>query len=160
MTFSYERSTDNRRLSRLGERLLEHHIGHSSDWDKNEDDEEDGDGHRHSAKTKFTMYARCKVLDYGLNFELLQYVCDLTLWSSLGSKKKLCCASPMRLMLPGNWFGVIDLCRQVGLPRFMWACAPHERSSPYHAWVLGAMRKTLRPRLWLPIHERMTHMMV
>ena len=51
------------------------------------DDEEREEG-RHSIKKSFMTKVRSPLLGYGSDFELLQYVFDLNLWSALGSKKK------------------------------------------------------------------------
>ena len=71
--------------------------------------------------------------------EWLQFVCDLGLWTSLGAERNLGRA-PMRTVtqnlsfLPMCWkrmhFGLIDLVRQLGLPKLF-------RTSALHDWFVS-----------------------
>ena len=92
----------------------------------------------------------------------MQFVYDLWLWGSLGAKKNSVDA-PMRVALSGYSFSplywetrhaaLIDMVRQLGLPTLFITLAPYEWSFPYHEWVEDAMRKELRSKLHLPLHE-------
>ena len=69
----------------------------------------------------------------------------------------------MRLMLAGSTFspiywrrvqwGLVDLVRQVGFPKFFYTLSPSEWTLPYHGYVLDGMAKLLRGRLRLPVEE-------
>eukprot|EP00959_Pyramimonas_sp_CCMP1952_P458211 9476255-Pyramimonas_sp.AAC.1 len=105
------------------------------------------------------------LIGYGTSFELLQYVYDLNLWSTLGSRKNLGLGDkvPMRVLMKGNSFsplywkevhnGLIDLVRQVGMPKMFWTMSPYEYLAPYHEWVQDEMSKSLSKRMHLPAAE-------
>ena len=87
----------------------------------------------------------------------------ICLWTDLGSKRNLGTGVPMRLMLAGSTFsplywrrvqwGLVDLVRQVGFPKFFYTLSPSEWTLPYHGYVLDGMAKLLRGRLRLPVEE-------
>ena len=119
---------------------------------------------RHSAKGSFAAKALGPLLDYGNSFEILQYVYDLTMWSSIGSKRTVGDERvPLRLMMKGYPFNplywrslhlaLVDMVRQLGPPVIFWTFAPYEWSFPYHVWIRDAMSKQLRGRLFLPVGE-------
>ena len=57
---------------------------------------------------------------------------------------------------------LVDLVRQVGLPKLFFTIAPWEPSFKYHEWLQDEMRKTLRSRMNLPVGEtlHMTHVLL
>ena len=135
---------------------------------KNEGAHRDDDGPdaavRHSAKNSFAAKALGPLLTYGSSFEILQYVYDLTMWSSIGSKRTVGDERvPLRLMMKGYPFNplywrslhlaLVDMVRQLGPPVLFWTFAPYEWSFPYHIWIRDAMSKQLRGRLFLPLAE-------
>lgn len=117
MTESYARSTDERRLARTGRKQArfaqraEAADAAESGEDVNseeedddlvdfEEDEEDDDdfveGGRRSAKGSFMAKVLSPIIGYGSDYELMQYVWDLNMWSSLGGKKNACKNTPLR----------------------------------------------------------------
>ena len=119
---------------------------------------------RHSAKRSFAAKALGPLLGYGNSFEILQYIYDLTMWSSIGSKRAVGDERvPLRLMMKGYPFSplywkslhlaLVDMVRQLGPPVIFWTFAPYEWSFPYHVWIRDAMSKQLRGRLFLPVAE-------
>ena len=126
---------------------------------------EDAGTPRRSMKRPFAALALGRLLGYAADFELLQFVYDLNLWSSIGSKKNLQLPTPMRHMLnvkgeafsPHYWrsvhYALLDMVRQVGYPRIFFTIAPYEWSFPYHEWVRDEMEKLLKERLVLPVAE-------
>ena len=131
--------------------------------DSEEDDAEGLDDRRHSIKRSFFCKLLSPLLGYGSDFELLQYVFDLHLWTDLGSKRNVANGTAMRIMMRGHpmsplyWTdvknGLHDLVRQIGYPHLYWTLAPYERSFPYRAFLLDEMQKLLRERLRLPAFE-------
>ncbi|MCR9130896.1 MAG: hypothetical protein NXI12_15430, partial [Alphaproteobacteria bacterium] len=169
-TFTQERASDPRRVAREEQVTLEEALrplaGRCSleASDGEEDLEPEGLGvARHSVKRLFSALALGKLLGFGGNFPLLEFVYDLGLWTSLGSKKNLQLRVPMRVMVKGEafsplyWRGVhlalLDLVRQVGYPQIFFTLAPYEWSLPYHHWLLDALEKQLKARLHLPVGE-------
>ena len=59
---------------------------------------------RRSAKGSFMAKVLSPVIGYGNDFELLQYVYDLNMWSSLGGKKNACKDTPLRDARPHMFF--------------------------------------------------------
>ncbi|CAE7365302.1 unnamed protein product [Symbiodinium natans] len=197
-TFTHERATDPRRVirqeraatledvlnaGRAAERAAFPAAESDEEVEGNDDSEEESqvadeedaeanDATRHSMKRLFAALALGRLLGYAGDFELLQFVYDLNLWSSIGSKKNLQLPTPMRLMLKGEafsphyWRGVhyalLDMVRQVGYPRIFFTIAPYEWSFPYHEWVRDEMQKLLKERLFLPVAETLhiVHVMV
>ncbi|CAE7346144.1 PIF1 [Symbiodinium natans] len=136
------------------------------------DEAEDVDDRRHSIKRSFLCKLLSPLLGYGSDFELLQFVYDLHLWTDLGSKRNVADGTAMRIMMRGHpmsplyWKdvknGLHDLVRQIGYPHLYWTLAPYERSFPYHAYLLDEMQKLLRERMRLPAFEclHLTHTML
>ena len=181
MTFSHERATDPRRAVRSDRETLEEVVNAAAvaaeddpldnvgpgDIAGSEDEADAADMDdslvRHSVKRRFAALALGPLLGYGADFEVLQYVYDLHLWSDLGSKKNLGYAVPMRVMMKGNsfsplyWravhFALLDMVRQLGYPRIFWTIAPYEWSFPYHQFVRDEMAKLLHACLDLPVAE-------
>eukprot|EP00435_Cladocopium_sp_Y103_P002347 s4062_g1.t1 len=140
-----ERATDMRRLLRQGDRAV-----------LNED--EDGiPGERHSAKRSFTRKALSPIVGYSQDFELLQLVYDLAMWSRIGGGKNACADLPLRLVLKGETFSplywkekhqaLIDMQRQCNYPTLFKTMAPWEFSFPYHIFMLDEMEKSGRGRM-------------
>ncbi|CAK0908773.1 unnamed protein product [Prorocentrum cordatum] len=128
-----------------------------------EEDEERG-GQRTSVKRSFIAKCMSDLIGYQGNFELLQFVFDLNLWATLGAKKNLNLENvPMRIRMKGHPFSplywkdtlnaLVDLVRQVGLPKLFFTIAPWEQSFPYHEWLRDEMHKTLKTRMHLPVGE-------
>ena len=77
MTETLERATDVRRLQRQGgDRAV-----------LNDDPGQDTPGERHSVKRSFMHKVLSPVIGYGQDFELLQFVYDLCMWSRIGGGK-------------------------------------------------------------------------
>ena len=124
---------------RLNARRLQHLAQEADAEDPAAD--EDADERRHCIKRSFHCKLLSPLLGYGSDFELLQYVYDLHLWTDLGSKRNAANGTAMRLMMRGHpmsplyWMdikhGLHDLVRQLGYPHLYWTLAPYERSFPY-----------------------------
>ncbi|CAE7935439.1 unnamed protein product, partial [Symbiodinium necroappetens] len=139
-----------------------------------EADEEGDDGKRHSVKRSYAALALSACLGYGSSYDLLHFAYDLSLWSSLGAKKKTSTDYdvPMRVLMKGHSFSplywkavhwaLIDLVRQMGYPKIFWTISPYEFSMPYADWILDEMAKELRGRLDLPVAETLhiTHVLL
>ena len=148
----------------------------SEDEAESGSDQEEGDdtdARRTSVKRSFLAKCLSPLLGYGSTYELVQFAYDLNLWATLRAKKNLGYDNvPMRLLMKGHPFsplywkevhnGLVDLVRQVGLPRLFFTIAPWEPSFKYHAWLEDEMRKTLRARMNLPVEEtlHMTHVLL
>ena len=101
------------------------------------------------------------VVGYSLDYQLLHYVYDLSLWTTVGTKKNVARQFdvPLRLVLstcpwtPQYWRirhqAVIDMQRQCGNAALFRTRAPYERTFPYHEWVTHEQRLAGRPRLHL-----------
>ena len=99
------------------------------------------------------------IIGYGHDFELLQFVYDLTMWSRIGGGKNACAGLPLRLVLKGETFSplywkskhqaLIDMQRQCGYPSLFKTMASWEYSFPYHLFVLDEMEKGGRGRMQL-----------
>ncbi|CAJ1352730.1 unnamed protein product, partial [Effrenium voratum] len=133
-----------------------------SDGKGSEAGEEDTGAQRQSIKRSFQAKLLSPLLTYGADFELLQYVYDLHLWTDLGSKKGQAGSNAMmhgHPMSPMYWtdvkHGLFDLTAQLGYPQLYWTLAPYERRYPYHVFLLDEMRKLLRSRMFLPAFESM-----
>ena len=143
MCESFERLTD-RRLNQLdGRKRARRTYGDddstSEDEEEAEEDEEKEE-RRHSIKRSFQTKLLSPLLGYGNDFQLLQYVYDLHLWTDLGSKRNQADrlgGHAMRLMMRGHpmsplyWadlkYSLFDLVRQLGFPHLYWTLAPYER---------------------------------
>ena len=137
MTETCERNTDSRRLQAgAAQRRLS---GPDS-----EEEEEDETAERHSVKRSFLRKVLGPIVGYLQDFELLQFVHDLALWSRIGGGKNA--RLPLRLVLKGETFSplywktkhqaLLDMQRQCGFPALFKTMAPWEFSFPYHKWVL------------------------
>jgi hypothetical protein len=142
-----ERATDARRLQRQGEQAV---------LNEDEDPENPGDG-RHSVKLSFMRKVLGPIIGYSQDFELLQFVYDLALWSRIGGGKNACQGVPLRIVLKGETFSplywrekhqaLIDMQRQCGFPALFRTMAPWEFSFPYHVAILDEMEKCGRGRM-------------
>ena len=121
---------------------------------------------RQSLKGSYVAKVLSPVIGYGSDYGLFQFVYDLHMWTSLGSKKHIRQgAVPMRILLRGASFSplywrlrhnaLIDLQRQIGYPTLFYTMSPYEWSFPYHAWIVDELNKDLKTRLHLPAAETM-----
>ena len=104
---------------------------------------------RQSIRRSFLQKVLGPVAGYSEEYELLHFVYDLVMWSTLGGTKNSAKGIPLRLALknasfsPEYWrarhLALLDLQRQVGLPFLFRTRAPYERSFPYHVWVMDEM---------------------
>ena len=113
-------------------------------------------------KRGFLRKVLSPVVGYGADYDLLHFVYDLSLWTTIGTKKNVARQFdiPIRLVLSGcpwtpqYWrvrhLAVIDMQRQCGNAALFRTRAPYERTFPYHAWVLHEQRAVGAPRLQLP----------
>ena len=123
---TYERATDTRRQQR------------NPDMDDAESEDSSQPIGRHSLKRSFLLKALGPVLDYAADYELLQFVFDLSVWSDLGGKRNVRQDVPMRILLKGCPF----------VPSY-WAVR--------HAALLDLQRQGLRPlvfKTWAPYEWR------
>ena len=137
-----------------------------------DEDEEQRPQEKQCIKRSFQTKLLSPLLGYGADFELLQYVFDLHLWTDLGSKRNCAGDTKMRFMMKGHsmspmyWddvkFGLFDLVRQLGYPDIYWTLAPWEPSFPYHHFMLDEMQKLLCARTRLPVLEalHLAHVML
>ena len=114
------------------------------------------------------------LVGYGADYDLLHFVYDLSMWTTVGTKKNIAAAHavPLRLVLKGcPWApqywrirhqAVIDLQRQCGNASLFRTRAPYERTFPYHRWVMDEQLKLGRPRLHLagPETLHMAHVLL
>ena len=125
--------------------------------DSGSEEEEGGeDSGRQSIKKSFMKKVLGPIAGYAEDFELLQFVYDLSLWSRIGGGKNACKHIPLRLVLKGETFSplyfktrhaaLIDLQRQCGHPQIFKTMAPWEPSFPYHFWILNKMSQAGRRR--------------
>ena len=145
MTETCERNTDSRRLRPNGQ--------------DSEDEEEEEAAERHSVKRSFLRKVLGPIVGYSQDFELLQFVHDLALWSRVGGGKNACAGLPLRLVLKGETFSplywktkhqaLVDMQRQCGFPALFKTMAPWEFSFPYHKWVLQELELGGRGRRWV-----------
>ena len=146
------RATDERRQQARHTGLSD-----SSDSEASDADDEDGDIElkkgRHSIRRSFMKKVLGPIIGYSQEYELLHFVYDLSLWSSLGGCKNATAGRiPLALALkaatfsPEYWrvrhLALIDMQRQCGLPRLFRTRAPIETTFPYHQWVLDEMEKS------------------
>ena len=109
-------------------------------------------------KRGFLRKVLSPVIGYGLDYTLLHFVYDLSMWTTVGTKKNIARQhdAPLRLILsscpwtPQYWRirhqAVIDMQRQCGNAALFRTRAPYERSFPYHQWVLHEHRAAGRAR--------------
>ena len=159
-----ERATDVRRLERAGPQP-------DPILDEGSELEEAEEPARHSVRRSFLRKVLGPILDYSMDYELLQFVFDLSMWSDIGSKRHALQHMPLRLALkqqpwtPAYWAqrhaALLDLQRQCGPPVLFKTWAPYEWSAPYHRWILDALQKGHRSRQHLagPETLHLTHIM-
>ena len=149
-----ERATDSRRVAAAAG------AARNAAFSDEEDEEHPGEGSgRHSIKRSFMRKVLSPIIGYGQDFELLQFIYDLTMWSRIGGGKNACAGMPLRLVLKGETFSplywkskhqaLIDMQRQCGFPALFKTMAPWEHSFPYHIFVLDEMEKGGRVRTQL-----------
>lgn len=112
-------------------------------------------------KRGFLRKVLSPVMGYGTDYELLHFVYDLSMWSTVGTKKNIARRHdvPLRLVLkdcpwtPQYWrirhAAVIDMQRQCGNAALFRTRAPYERTFPYHECVMHEQRLAGRARLQL-----------
>ena len=154
---TFVRATDERRQAAR-------RTGLSDDSD-NSSAEESDDGEegielkkgRHSIRRSFMKKVLGPIIGYSQDYQLLHFVYDLSMWSSLGGCKNATAGRiPLRLALkaapfsPEYWkvrhLALIDMQRQCGLPNLFRTRAPFETTFPYHQWVLDEMMKSGKGR--------------
>ena len=98
------------------------------------------------------------VIGYGADYLLLHFVFDLSMWTTIGTKKNLAARTgvALRHLLKGSpWTAqywrvrhqaVLDMQRQCGNASLFRTRAPYERSFPYHEWVMHEQAALGRPR--------------
>ena len=59
--------------------------------------DDESEGGRHSAKASFMAKVLSPLLGYGTDYELMQYVYDLNMWSALGGAKNTQQGTPLRV---------------------------------------------------------------
>jgi hypothetical protein len=162
MCESHERMNEVRRKY-LRQKDDEAEISDSSSDDS--DDDDDKKTREHSIKKSFQAKLLSPLLGYASDYELLQYVYDLHLWTDLGAKANLQKGVPMRILMkqhtmsPLYWddvkHGLFDLVQQIGFPLLYWTFSPFEMSYPYHEYMKDGMAKELSARLHYPAMESM-----
>jgi ASC-1-like (ASCH) protein len=125
-------------------------------------------------KSSFMKKVFSPVMGYASDYELLHFVYDLNMWTTMGSKKNIGSHYDMALRLvlknapycPEYWkirhLAVLDMQRQCGNATLFRTCAPYERHFPYHIWVLDHMEREGRGRLQLagPETLHMAHVLL
>ena len=98
------------------------------------------------------------VIGYGTSYELLHFVYDLSMWTTIGTKKNIASQYNVALRLvlkgcpwaPQYWRikhqAVIDLQRQCGNAALFRTRAPYERTFPYHRWIMDEQWKSCKRR--------------
>ena len=156
MCETYVRSRDKRRLDRAQE-------------DDNDNDAEDMDDtpgltteRRQSSKASYFAKLLSRIIGYGTEFELVQFIYDLWLHTGIGGagntvKTELRSALAGKSFSPEFWrtkhLALQDLQSQIGTPTLFVTLAPYEWTAPYHRWVSDEMYKTARSRTNLPAAE-------
>lgn len=109
-------------------------------------------------KRGFMRKVLSPVIGYGADYELLHFVFDLSMWTTIGTKKNLASRTgvALRHLLKGSpwtpqyWrvrhHAVLDMQRQCGNAALFRTRAPYERSFPYHQWVMHEQRVLGRER--------------
>eukprot|EP00435_Cladocopium_sp_Y103_P046366 s2601_g13.t1 len=114
------------------------------------------------------------VVGYGADYQLLHFVYDLSMWTTIGTKKNIASQYNVQLRLvlkgcpwaPQYWRvchqTVIDVQRQCGNARMFRTRAPYERTFPYHRWVMDEQAKLGRRRMHLagPETLHMAHVLL
>ena len=129
--------------------------------DEEEAEAEEGEeaSGRTSLKRSFLAKAFGPIADYAGNYELTQFVFDLSVWSDIGGKKGALQGTPMWQSLKGAaWTpqfwkvrhaAALDMQAQCGFPIAFLTWAPFEWSAPYNKWLLQQMEQLGRRRLQL-----------
>ena len=149
-----------------------------------EDDEDGEDAEQAGVPEQDSKLGRIKrgflrkvfspIVGYGTDYELLHFVYDLSMWTTVGTKKNVARQRdvPLRLVLkrcpwtPQYWRirhqAVVDMQRQCGNATLFRTRAPYEKTFPYHEWVMHEQRLAGRPRLHLagPETLHMAHVLV
>jgi hypothetical protein len=114
------------------------------------------------------------VMGYGADYQLLHFVYDLSIWTTVGTKKNLANRNgvALRHMLKGcAWTpqywrirhqALIDMQRQCGNATLFRTRAPYERTFPYHQWIMHEQAALGRPRMHLAMAEtlHMAHVLL
>ena len=112
-------------------------------------------------KRSFIRKVLSPVIGYGTDYELLHFVYDLSMWTTVGTKKNIArqFEVPLRVVLAGcpwapqYWhirhLAVIDMRRQCGNATLFHTRAPYETTFPYHEWVMHEQRVAGRARMHL-----------
>ena len=118
-------------------------------------------GEQGHIKRGFLRKVLSPVIGYGTDYNLLHFVYDLSLWTTIGTKKNLAARSgvALRHLLKGSpWTpeywrvrhqAVLDMQRQCGNASLFRTRAPYERTFPYHVWVMHEQAIVGRPRMHL-----------
>ena len=140
MTETHVRSQDVRRLRRH-RRAVD-----PNDWDEDDanPDMEPGGGSRQSAKASFLAKVHSALIGYNSDSQLLQFVYDLWLFTTLGGAKNSAGTGIREALAskpysPEAWrtyhMVLVDLQKQIGWPSLFITVAPYEWSFPYHRWL-------------------------
>ena len=97
---------------------------------------------KHRIKRSFLKKVFSPVIEYGGDYELLHFVYDLSMWTTVGTKKNI--ASQY-----GVPTAVIDMQRQCGNATLFRTRAPYEKKIPFLQWILDEQQKLARSRLHL-----------
>ena len=154
------RATDERRRASRRTGLSDDSNSSAEESDDNEEGIELKKG-RHSIRRSFMKKVLGPIIGYSEDYQLLHFVYDLSMWSSLGGCKNATAGRiPLRLALkaapfsPEYWkvrhLALIDMQRQCGLPNLFRTRAPFETTFPYHQWILDEMLKSGKGRRQLP----------
>ena len=99
-------------------------------------------------KRGFIRKVLSPVIGFGADYQLLHFVYDLSMWTTIGTKRNIAARTgvPLRLLLKGSpWTpqywrvrhqALVDMQRQCGNATLFRTRAPYERSFPYHRWIL------------------------
>ena len=140
MTETHVRSQDVRRLRR------HHRAIDPNNWDEDDanPDMEQGGGSRQSAKASFLAKVHSALIGYNSDSQLLQFVYDLWLFTTLGGAKNSAGTGIREALAskpysPEAWrtyhMALVDLQKQIGWPSLFITVAPYEWSFPYHRWL-------------------------
>ena len=114
------------------------------------------------------------IIGYSTDYELLHFVYDLSMWTTVGAKKNIARQHDLELRVvlkgcpwtPQYWRIrhqlVIDIQRQCGNAALFRTRAPYEKSFPYHEWILHEQRLAGKQRLHLagPETLHMAHVLM
>ena len=150
------RATDERRRAARRTGLSDDSNSSAEEADDDEEGTELKKG-RHSIRRSFMKKVLGPIIGYSEDYQLLHFVYDLSMWSSLGGCKNATAGRiPLRLALkaapfsPEYWkvrhLALIDMQRQCGLPNLFRTRAPFETTFPYHQWILDEMLKSGKGR--------------